>query len=647
MKKSDIHVLIVDDDKAIGKTLSEAIVRAGYKPLWASRADEALNMVRLTHVQVAVIDCMLPLKNGVVLAEELRKTRFENGAIILMSGVFRDKSFEADALKRTNALVYLQKPFGPSDLIAALKPALDKLVDTQKWTLQSVFTKKIESVRDRVKIVEHLEEIRGVEAAFALSILMEAKISGFLNLVSATGDIYGIVLQNGKVASVDSEDAEEVAIKFLVDTGYLANDDWQEFSVASENKVRMQKLLAAGYISPHAAFQARREQIVSALKRILKSEKVNVSFVPDSGADQKNDGVEMADLFTELNETLDDLLPLDYLRDFFQTMIPSTVRTLSTLSTDHAIWKLSMLGRVKETIKSLDGLSTLEQLIQKNPEGELALLKAIYMLVIFGQALFTDREQIMAYEAEAGRRQKLVTGLTGKSAYEIFEYFGAKPGAKVKDVETIFKEFVRNNHPDRLPPDALQSLKDVTQRLFQMVSGAYDTLSDAEKRAAYEQQLQSQNAEKELRAEAIMSEAMELIRRGSYAKADERLKEAGELSKGGSSHILYLTIWAKLKLPGKMGKPELSEWQKKLDAIPNVERNTPLYHMALGLIRAANGDQMAINSFEKAVSIDGNFLEARREISAMRPVKDTNSSPDLLTGDITQIVSQIFKRKAK
>lgn len=645
MKKSDIHVLIVDDDKAIGKTLSEAIVRAGYKPLWASRAEEALNMVRLTNVQVAVIDCMLPIKNGVVLGEELRKTRFDNGAIILMSGIFRDKSFESEALKKTGAIGYLQKPFGPADLMTALKPALDALTDTQKWTLQSVLTKKIESVRDRVKIVEYLEEIHGVEVAFALSILMEAKISGFLNLVSATGEIFGIVLQNGRVNSVDSDTAEETAIKFLVDTGYLAKDDWQEFSVAADNKMRLQKLLAAGYISPHAAFQARRDQIVTDLKRILKSEKVNVSFVPDGGSDTKADGVDMLDLFVELNDTLDTLLTLDYLKEFFQAMLPSTIRTLGALNNDHPIWKLKIVGRVKDLIKTFDGMTPVTQILEKEASQELSILKAIYLLVIFGQVLFTDREAIKAFETEAARRQKLLAALNGKSPYEVFTYFGAKPGGKEREVEAIFKEFVKSNHPDRLPPDALQSLRDVTQALFQLVSGAYDVLSNAEKRAAYEVQRQSQQAEKELRADAISSEALELIRRGHYSKADAKIKEAMALTR--SHQLTYLMIWAKLKQSMKFSKSELAEWQNKLDAIPNAERNTPFYHMALGLLRQANGDPAAINSFEKAVSIDGNFLEARREISALRPVKDSNSSPDLLTGDITQIVSQIFRRKAK
>jgi len=309
MKKSDINVLIVDDDKAIGKTLSEAIVRAGYKPLWASRADEALNMVRLKHVHVAVIDCMLPVKNGVQLGEELRKTRFDNGAIVLMSGIFRDKSFEAEALKKTGAIAYLEKPFGPVDLLAALKPALDGLADGQKWTLQSVLTKKIESVRDRVKIVEHLEEIRAGEVALVLSILLEARISGFLNLASSSGDIYGISIHNGKVMGVDSDQADELAIRFLIDTGYLTQQDWDEFTSTQDKKARLQLLVNSGYISPHAAFQARRDQIIYDLKRILKSERLNLSFVPDTGDGIKGEGVEMLDLFLEMSDALDQSLP--------------------------------------------------------------------------------------------------------------------------------------------------------------------------------------------------------------------------------------------------------------------------------------------------------------------------------------------------
>jgi hypothetical protein len=62
----------------------------------------------------------------------------------------------------------------------------------------------------------------------------------------------------------------------------------------------------------------------------------------------------------------------------------------------------------------------------------------------------------------------------------------------------------------------------------------------------------------------------------------------------------------------------------------------------------ANGDANAINSFEKTLSLDSGFVEARREINALAgATKEASSATDILTGDITSIVSQIFKRKAK
>src|SRR5262249_32619869 len=48
------------------------------------------------------------------------------------------------------------------------------------------------------------------------------------------------------------------------------------------------------------------------------------------------------------------------------------------------------------------------------------------------------------------------------------------------------------------------------------------------------------------------------------------------------------------------------------------------------------------------ISINPNFVEARREINALQGAAKENSSvstSDLFTGDITNIVSQLFKKK--
>jgi DNA-binding response OmpR family regulator len=496
MKKGEIQVLIVDDDKAIGNTLSEVIVRAGYNATVCTRTDDALNQARLKNFHAAVIDCMLPAMNGLNFTDALRQSRFGDGVVILISGIFRDKSFETDALKRTKAIGFLQKPFGPADLMTLLKPRLDALVvDKQQWTLQTILTKKVESSRDRLKVVEHLEEIKGIEFAFVLSILADAKVSGSLNIVSEDGNIFGIKLQQGKVSSVDSDTADEVAIRYLSDTGYLTQADWTEFENTDVKKNSpLLRLVQAGNISPHAAREAHKDQVVHDLKRILQFSKVNINFSPeaDSGADAN--AIELTELFAELNSTFDALLTVDYLQHFFEEKIMiSSIQKMVSFNQNHPVWSLPIVKRIENIVDAVSNGATLKEMLAAKAEDS-NVLKAAYCLVMFRQILFTDAQTIKNFEQETAKRKKVITDITGKTPHQIFHYFGTSPDAKNNEVQKLFIEFVKANHPDRLPADAPVELRDSTTKLFSMVSEAYETLTDPAKLLEYQNKIKAKEA---------------------------------------------------------------------------------------------------------------------------------------------------------
>lgn len=646
MKKNEINVLIVDDDQTVGRTLSEVVNRAGYKATAVIRADEALNTVRLKHIHVAVIDCMLPAMNGIALVEELRKTRFHNSPVILMSGIFRDKSFESEAISKTGAVTFLQKPFGPTDLMTALKPIFDDLVEEKQWSLQTILVRQMESARDRVKLIEHLEQIHGVETAFVLSILMDAKMSGHMNLVTDTGGIYGLKLQVGRIASVDSEDADEVMIRFLIDTGYLTKEDWEEFSKKESKKFPLQKLLATGYISPHAALQAQKDQILYDLRRILRVDKINLSFVQDRSTELGAEGLDLAETFAEITETMDSLLTEKFLRQFFAPSMTSPIRTLEAYSQSNPAWSLPLVSRVKGQLAGIKE-KTLESVIKEHPALANDIMKAVYLLIMFRQILFLDAEKLKAFEAEAKRREIVLAAIKGKGPIEIFTYFGSSPKATTTEVSNIFKEFVRANHPDILSLEAPQGLRDVTNSVFGIVSGAYDILSDEKKREAFHQRQQAELAEKQMRADSLAQEGADLIRRGAYTKAEEKLAYSIEMNNNGETFSLL--VWARIKQTGKIPKADLPKIQRQLEDFLQKNRTNARVHMALGLVRAAQGDAQATSSFEKALSISPNFVEARREINSLQGAakekSGITSANDLLTGDITNIVSQLFKKK--
>lgn len=646
MKKGEINVLIVDDDPTVARTMSEIVNRAGYKAVIAARGDEALNVVRMRAIHVALIDCMLPAMNGITLVEELRKTRFENGAVVLMSGIFRDKSFEVDAIRKTSAAAFLQKPFGPTDLLAALKPVFDSLVEEKQWSLQTILVRKMESNRDRVKLIEHLEQIRGVEAAFVLAILMEAKLSGHMNLVVDGGGIYGIKLQLGRVAAVDSENADELVIRFLIDTGYLARQDWEEFSARESKKFPLQKLVATGFVSPHAALRAQSDQVVNDVRRILKAEKVNLSFVPDQSSELSAEGLDAAELFLELNQTIDRLLESKFLHSFFHENINSPIRFLESFNFDHPAWRLPLVSVAKPHLLDLKE-KTLSSVLQLAPGHADDILKAVYMLVMFRQILFLDPEKMKGFESDAHRREIVYQAINGKGPIEVFAYFGASAKATPSEIGNIFKEFARSNHPDTLPADASKDLREITNAVFGIVSGAHDVLTNPVKREAFQAKVHAEHAEKQMRADGLASEGAELIRRGSYRKAEERLDLSMQLNPNDETYALF--IWSQLKQAGRIAKNDLGRVQKQLEDMLTKNRSSARIHMALGLVRAANDNpQQAAASFEKALSINPAFVEARREINALQGQhvkEETTSVSDILNGDITAIVSQLFKNK--
>src|SRR4051794_41643424 len=66
-------VLIVDDEPAVRDLMSRWVTSLGLRAQTASNADEALASMRLRHYDLAVIDVMMPGRDGLWLAAQLRR----------------------------------------------------------------------------------------------------------------------------------------------------------------------------------------------------------------------------------------------------------------------------------------------------------------------------------------------------------------------------------------------------------------------------------------------------------------------------------------------------------------------------------------------------------------------------------------------
>jgi len=83
--KDASRILVVDDDAGIGTMLTRALERHGYEVDATTSPDEALEMVESASYDAAIVDLVMPERDGAELAETLRR-RFPGLPIGLMTG---------------------------------------------------------------------------------------------------------------------------------------------------------------------------------------------------------------------------------------------------------------------------------------------------------------------------------------------------------------------------------------------------------------------------------------------------------------------------------------------------------------------------------------------------------------------------------
>ena len=124
------RILILDDDVALAKAITDYLVFEGYQVTGATRGDIALDLIRQSPPDLLLLDIMLPGKTGFDLMGVLRSRR--RTPIIILTA----RSQKADRLRGFNlgADDYVTKPFDLEELCARIRvvlrrarPAVDTL----------------------------------------------------------------------------------------------------------------------------------------------------------------------------------------------------------------------------------------------------------------------------------------------------------------------------------------------------------------------------------------------------------------------------------------------------------------------------------------------------------------------------------------
>lgn len=116
-----IQVLIVDDEENIRHVIKEYTARENYQTMEASNGLEALHLLEKHHIDLMVLDIMMPELDGISLLEKIKEKHIPT---IILSA--RDDEIDKLTGFEKGIDDYLCKPFSPRELMARMKAILQR-----------------------------------------------------------------------------------------------------------------------------------------------------------------------------------------------------------------------------------------------------------------------------------------------------------------------------------------------------------------------------------------------------------------------------------------------------------------------------------------------------------------------------------------
>ena len=123
------RILVVDDDPHTLRFVRDALRTAGYAALVTGDSEELASLIRTERPALVLLDLMLPGTDGIELMQQVPE--LADLPVIFISAYRRDETI-ARALE-LGAADYLVKPFSPTELVARVRAALSRRVETEPF----------------------------------------------------------------------------------------------------------------------------------------------------------------------------------------------------------------------------------------------------------------------------------------------------------------------------------------------------------------------------------------------------------------------------------------------------------------------------------------------------------------------------------
>jgi AmiR/NasT family two-component response regulator len=148
-----VRVVIAEDEAIVRLDLKEIVEEEGYEVVGETgRGDEAVELVRKTRPDLAILDIKMPGADGLSAARAIGAERL---CAVLVLTAFSQRDLVEQA-RDAGVLAYLVKPFQKSELLPAIEVALARFAEMK------ALDEQVHSLEERLEARKAIDRAKGV-----------------------------------------------------------------------------------------------------------------------------------------------------------------------------------------------------------------------------------------------------------------------------------------------------------------------------------------------------------------------------------------------------------------------------------------------------------------------------------------------------
>lgn len=115
-------ILFVDDEKQILKAIRREFIETDYSTFFANDAEEALDIIDNTKIDLIVTDMRMPVMDGYELLKQVR-AKYPQIKRVALSG-YADENLMKNSLENGLAELYIFKPWDRKEIVSSIEMLL-------------------------------------------------------------------------------------------------------------------------------------------------------------------------------------------------------------------------------------------------------------------------------------------------------------------------------------------------------------------------------------------------------------------------------------------------------------------------------------------------------------------------------------------